>query len=57
MLPTGAGMHVGVACQWPDLTVSVASSIFISSGYGLGLLMVCVEVVGGLTSAAGAMPY
>ena len=25
MLPAGAGMHIGVACQRPDLTVSVRS--------------------------------
>ena len=48
-------MHVGVACQRPDLIMSVAASIVVSSGYGSRLLMERAEVVGGLIAAAGAM--
>ena len=55
MRPAGAGMHLGVACQWPDLTVSVTASIFVASGYGSRLLTEHAEVVGELTAAAGAM--
>ena len=36
---------------------SISSSIFVSSGYGSRLLTERAEVVGGLTAAAGAMPY
>ena len=48
-------MHVDVAYQQPDLTVSVAVFIFVSSGHGSRLLTERAEVVGGLTAAAGAM--
>ncbi len=46
-------MHVGVACQRPDLTVSVAASRFVFSGDGPRLLTEHMEVVGGLTAVAG----
>jgi hypothetical protein len=50
-------MHVGIACQRPDLTVSVSSSIFVSSEYYSRLMTERVEVVEGWTAVAGAMPY
>jgi hypothetical protein len=50
-------MHVGVACQRHDMTMSVSSYVFVSSGYGTRLLAERAEVVEGWAAVATAMPH
>ena len=50
-------MHVGVACQRPDLTVAVSSSIFVSLEFASRLLLAeGAEVVEG-KAVLDVMPY
>ena len=48
-----SNLHPNLETESP----TVSSSIFVSSGCGSRLLTERAEVVGGLTAAAGAMPY